>query len=333
MSRSIFLRAATRAKLPKRTTISFNDACRFIEAFVTGSQRCYATRKVTHSASNVPPGSDLPPSHRPYYSRGHLLHRTYISLLRATPLLVMFQHNNLRAGELVSIRRDLRTAMANVDAMVAASRPPPQPTEDGTITPQPRPVGEQVKMTILNTTVFKAALRSAEYLPKDADVRSSSSPEAYDMTLQYDNAHSLSPLMVGPTGVIQFPTVSPPHLLGVLNLLFPEKFTFRKGTDPAFISGVQKLLLLGAKVDKVGGTTIDTESLKHITTLGDLTTLQGQLLGIMQSAGGSLVSTLQSPARGLWSVMDGRRKMLDPDHGKSSEEEAPAEGPAEAPAA
>ncbi|KAK6335496.1 hypothetical protein TWF696_002270 [Orbilia brochopaga] len=329
MSRSIFVRAATRAKLPKRTTISFNDACRFIEAFVTGSQRCYATRKVTHSASNVPPGSDLPPAHRPYYSRGHLLHRSYISLLRATPLLVMFQHNNLRAGELVSIRRDLRTAMANVDAMVAASRPPPGPTEDGTVPSQPRPVGEQVKMTILNTTVFSAALRSAEYLPKDAEVRSSSSPEAYTMTMQYTDAHPLSSVLVGPTGVIQFPEVSPPHLLGVLNLLFPEKYTFRKGTDPAFISGVQKLVLLGAKVDKVGGTTIDTDSLKHITTLGDLTTLQGQLLGVMQSAGGSLISTLQSPARGLWFVMDGRRKMLDPETAKSSEESASADAPTE----
>ncbi|KAF3918446.1 hypothetical protein ABW21_db0202212 [Orbilia brochopaga] len=328
MSRSIFVRAATRAKLPKRTSISFNDACRFIEAFVTGSQRCYASQKVTHSATNVPPGSDLPPSHRPYNSRGNLLHRSYISLLRATPLLVIFQHNNSRATELVSIRRELRTAMANVDAMVAASRPPPVPREDGTVRPQPRPVGEQVKMTVMNTAVLKAALRSAEFLSKDAEVRSSSSPEAYDLTLQYTDVHPLSTVLIGPTGVIQFPEVSPPHLLGVLNLLFPEKFTFRKGTDPGFISGVQKLVLLGAKVDKIGGATIDTDALKHITTLGDLTTLQGQLLGVMQSAGGSLISMIQSPARGLWFVMDGRRKMLDPNHGKESEEAAEGEAPA-----
>ncbi|KAF3160568.1 hypothetical protein TWF106_003798 [Orbilia oligospora] len=322
MPPSIFLKAAARTKLPTRTSISFRDACYFIEAFVNGGQRCYASHSVTHSKTCVPPGSNQPPSHRPYNSRQTLLHRTYISLLRATPLMVVFQHNNLRGSELVAIRRDLRVAMQNVDAQVAASQPAPIPDEDGNIPPEPRPVGEQVKMVVVNTELFSAALRVAEYLPKDAKVGSSSGPEAYDMTLQYRGSHPMEALLVGPVGVIQFPTVSPPHILAVLNLLFPEKATFKKGTDPLFISGVSKMLLLGAKVDKVGGQTIDTAALKHITNLGDLPTLRGQLLGLMQSAGAGLVATLQSPSKALWVTMEGRRKMLDPDSQKSAEEES-----------
>ncbi|EPS40463.1 hypothetical protein H072_5690 [Dactylellina haptotyla CBS 200.50] len=212
--------------------------------------------------------------------------------------------------------------MANVDAQVAASQSPPTPVEDGTIPPQPRPVGEQTKMTIVNTELFAAALRVAEYLPKDANVGTSSGPEAYRLTVGYKKVHPMEPFLIGPVGVIQFPTISPPHLLAVLNLLFPEKATFKKGTDPAFITGVGKLLLLGAKVDKVGGQTIDNGMLKHITTLGDITTLRGQLLGVMQSAGAGLVSTLHSPSKALWVMMEGRRKMLDPETEKSAEEGA-----------
>ncbi|KAF3930448.1 hypothetical protein ABW20_dc0105941 [Dactylellina cionopaga] len=218
--------------------------------------------------------------------------------------------------------------MANVDAQVAAATPQPEPAEDGTMPAPQRPVGEQIKMTVLNTEVFSAALRVAEYLPADAKVGSSSGPEAYDLTVAYKNLHPIEPLLVGPVGVVQFPTVSPPHLLAVLSLLFPEKATFKKGTDPLFMSGVQKMILLGAKVDKVRGQTIDSEMLKHITTLGDLTTLQGQLLGVMQSAGAGLVSTLQSPSRGLWVMMEGRRKMLDPETGKEAEDGASDAPPA-----
>ncbi|KAF3932249.1 hypothetical protein ABW19_dt0201713 [Dactylella cylindrospora] len=318
MSPSIFLTAAIRAKLPKRTSasISLRDACFFIEAFMNGSQRCYAT----HSANASPENSNQPASHRPFNSRQTLLHRTYISLLRSTPLLVLFQHNNVKGNELVAIRRDLKNVMANVDAQVAASRPPPEPSADGIVAPPPSPVGEQVRLTVLNTEVFSAALRVAEYLPAGVEVPTSSGPKAYNLTARLKKKHPLAPLMVGPIGAVEFPVVSPPHLLAVLNLLFPERMAFRKGTDPAFISGVGKLLLLGAKVDKIGGQTIDTDTVKHICTLGDIDTLRGQLLGLIQSPSAGLVATLQSPSKGLWVMMEGRRKMLDPESQKGSEE-------------
>ncbi|KAK6539692.1 hypothetical protein TWF694_009896 [Orbilia ellipsospora] len=327
MPPSIFLRAARRTKPPNRTPLSLRDACCFIETFVNGGQRCYASL-ITHSARSAPPDSDQPPSHRPFDSRQNLLHRTYLSLLRATPLLVFFQHNNLKGNELVAIRRDLRNVMANVDAQIAASQPPPEPAEDGTLPPKTRPIGNHVKMTIVNTELLSAALRVAEYLPKDFNKGSSSGPEAYRLTMGYKKVHPLEPFLVGPVGLVQFPTISPPHLLAVLNLLFPEKATFKKGTDPAFISGVSKLLLLGAKIDKIGGRTIDTAALRYITSLGDITTLRGQLLGIMQSAGAGLVATLQSPSKGLWVMMEGRRKMLDPETQKEAEA-----GASDAPAA
>ncbi|KAF3907660.1 hypothetical protein AA313_de0206324 [Arthrobotrys entomopaga] len=328
MPPSLFLRAARRTKLPNQTKLSFRDALCFIETFVNGGQRCYASL-ITHSARSAAPDSGQPPAHRPFDSRQTLLHRTYLSLLRATPLLVFFQHNNLKGNELVAIRRDLRNVMANVDAQVAASQPPPEPAEDGTPPPKAQSVGEHVKMKIVNTELLSAALRVAEYLPKDFNKGSSSGPDAYRLTVRYKKTHPMAPFLVGPVGLVQFPTISPPHLLAVLNLLFPEKATFRKGTDPAFISGVSKLLLLGAKIDKIGGQTIDTAALRHITSLGDITTLRGQLLGIMQSAGAGLVATLQSPSKGLWVMMEGRRKMLDPETQKeadaaSSSSDAPA---------
>src|SRR5271156_26349 len=56
-----------------------------------------------------------PPSHRPPEFRKSQLLRSYVSLLQSTPLILLFQHNNLKSMEWVSIRRELSRALQKVD--------------------------------------------------------------------------------------------------------------------------------------------------------------------------------------------------------------------------
>jgi len=90
-----------------------------------------------------------PPSHRnPSYRKSQLL-RSYVSLLQTTPLILVFQHNNLKATEWVGIRRELNTALRKVDdQLVAAGK---------------EAIAPNVKLTIIQTNIFEPALRIAEY--------------------------------------------------------------------------------------------------------------------------------------------------------------------------
>jgi len=212
--------------------------------------------------------------------------------------------------------------MAKVDDRLEKLKAPPpsestsseELTAAATVAEPPKTtIGSQVRLSIVNTEVFGVALRTAEYLPPGAIQGSSSGPEAYDLTSAHKKTHPLSPLLIGPIGVLQFPEVSPPHLVAALNLVFPERQVFRKGTDPLFISGVSKMMLLGAKIDKIGGRTIDSDVLKYIGSLEGIETLRGQLLSVIQSASTSLVGMLQAPSRGVWMMVDGHRRMMEED--------------------
>ena len=90
-----------------------------------------------------------PPSHRnPSYRKSQLL-RSYVSLLQTTPLILVFQHNNLKATEWVGIRRELNAALRKVDEqLIAAGK---------------EAVAPNVKLTIIQTNIFEPALRIAEY--------------------------------------------------------------------------------------------------------------------------------------------------------------------------
>src|SRR5271156_1779388 len=71
------------------------------------------------SVSRYPPTQ--PPSHRdPVYRKSQLL-RSYVSLLQSTPLILLFQHNNLKSNEWVGIRRELVKSLKKVDDQLAAS--------------------------------------------------------------------------------------------------------------------------------------------------------------------------------------------------------------------
>ncbi|KAL8931525.1 MAG: hypothetical protein Q9216_007171, partial [Gyalolechia sp. 2 TL-2023] len=92
-----------------------------------------------------------PPSHRPPEFRKSQLHRQYTSLLRSTPLLLLFQHNNLKATEWMAVRRELAKALQSHD---------PQTIEDINHEKENQPaLSDSMKIQIIQSQIFSAALR------------------------------------------------------------------------------------------------------------------------------------------------------------------------------
>src|SRR4051812_42451011 len=113
------------------------------------SPRHYATATasipgLSLPADYVPPLK--PPTARPADVRKAQLLRSYTSLLRSTPLILMFQHNNLTAVEWAAIRRELRKALAGV----------PQGTAPVDISPQ-------ISLQVIRTRIFDIALKIVEF--------------------------------------------------------------------------------------------------------------------------------------------------------------------------
>ncbi|KAI2732847.1 hypothetical protein DTO013F2_10561 [Penicillium roqueforti] len=121
--------------------------------------------------SRFPPTQ--PPSHRnPEYRRSQLL-RSYTSLLRTSPLIVLFQHNNLKSMEWAAIRRELTLALQKVDEKIAA---------EGRTAPALAPY---IKIQTIQTSIFEAALRIVEYFrPSEASLGAGNPPSAVDPVTQ-----------------------------------------------------------------------------------------------------------------------------------------------------
>ncbi|KAL7274335.1 hypothetical protein RUND412_002780 [Rhizina undulata] len=242
-----------------------------------------------------------PPSHRAATSRKTLLQRTYLSLLRSTPLMIFFQHNNLRAVEWMAIRRELVMALEKVDEAN------PELSLAGT-----------TKITLVQSGVFASAMRVAEFYDATEGSAHGTSREAYEATIDKKKTHQLSAIITGPVGVLTFPTVSPPHLKVALGILFPEKGP-KRGLDPLATTGLQKLMLLAARVDgnvsggQIGNARVlDGANVKWISTLPGVQDLRGQLIAVLRSVGGAdLVRNLESVGLGLARTVEARRKMLD----------------------
>jgi large subunit ribosomal protein L10 len=275
-----------------------------------------------------------PPSHRnPSYRKSQLL-RSYVSLLQTTPLILVFQHNNLKATEWVGVRRELNTALRKADEqLIAAGK---------------EAIAPNVKLTIIQTNIFEPALRIAEYYrPGSAAGQLLSSPEErlsseggiesemMDPTLTHalsENAyratratpaHPLSTLLSGPVALLTFPDVSPLHVRAALGILSPDKKDFkapRKAVVPGLYEtsvqeGLKKLMLLGARVD---GRVFDLEGVKWVGGIeGGIDGLRAQLVGMLQGFGAGLTQTLGAAASSLWATVEARRRDL---------EEGPTEG-------
>ncbi|KAM0796227.1 hypothetical protein BDR22DRAFT_893389 [Usnea florida] len=210
-----------------------------------------------------------PPSHKPPELRNSQLHRQYTSLLRSTPLLLFFQHSNLKSSEWMAIRRELNWALEKVDKDLSTNLAP------------------AIKIQTLRVRMFESAFLVTEYFhpdqhptastphPTDPATQSSASlanhtPNAADKTFthslsrtahaatsRYKKKYPLRHLLTGPLAAMSFPSVTPQHVRSALSILVPKAPTFAAPTrranpsyyDPSVQQGLQKLILLGARVE------------------------------------------------------------------------------------
>ena len=247
--------------------------------------------------------------------------------------MLLFQHNNLKSNEWVGIRRELSKALYKIDEARLASGHPTENLADG------------IKIQIIQTGIFAAALRVVEFFkpesasapptlnPADPATPSSSSTPLYSLdghdlnhTLSIAaheavantrTAHALAPLLSGPLVLVSFPSVSPQHMKAVLSILSPSAPQYPAPTrranpgwhDPAVQAGLQKLLLLGARVE---GKVFDVDGTKWVGGIdGGLDGLRAQLVHMLQSIGAGVTNTLEGAGKSLYFTVEGRRTMLE----------------------
>lgn len=230
----------------------------------------------------------------------------------------------------MAIRRELNQALAKVDA-----------TLDTNLAPQ-------IKAQAIQGGIFASALMIAEYYDPQAQFQASAphssdppnqystagianqtpsptdptlthalSRTAYWATKPHQHSHSLTPLLVGPLAVVTFPTVSPQHLKAVLSILAPQAPGFPAPTrranpgyhDAVIQAGLQKLLLLGARIE---GKVFDQEGSRWVGGIeGGLDGLRGQLVAMLSGVGARVTGVLEAAGRSLWVTVEGRRGMLE----------------------
>jgi ribosomal protein L10 len=242
--------------------------------------------------------------------------------------MLLFQHNNLKSNEWVGIRRELTKALEKVDEARIAAGHESEPLADG------------IKIQVIQTGIFGAALRVVEFYkpeevptlgptdtpsPLSATIPRLSadklthtlSKAAHEAVTAIKKKHALAPLLSGPLMVVTVPHVSPQHLKAVMSILSPSAPQFPAPTrranpgwhDPAVQTGLQKLLLLGARVE---GKVFDLEGTKWVGSIeGGLEGLRGQLVTMLQGIGAGVTNTLESAAKNLYFTVESRRTMLE----------------------
>ncbi|KAF2151956.1 hypothetical protein K461DRAFT_216314, partial [Myriangium duriaei CBS 260.36] len=283
-----------------------------------------------------------PPSHKSPTLRKSQLHRQYQSLLHSNPLILILQHNNLKAAEWAAIHRELNNALEKVDK------------EAGGVSS----IAGGTKISIIHTGVFESALKVVEFWkapskssttvskktkkaaigatdpavasprPVHTVISHGLSEQAWKVSnkIAKKRRHGLEPLLSGPLALVSFPSTSPEHLAAALKILSPsEKFPApKRKANPEFYSpqvqsGLQKLMLLGARVE---GRAMDDETLRWVGGIeGGLSGLRAQLVGMLSSAGVGLASALDGASRSLYLTMESRRMDMEESDKSKTESE------------
>ncbi|KAI1326486.1 hypothetical protein F5Y16DRAFT_410869 [Xylariaceae sp. FL0255] len=265
--------------------------------------------RLPHPTRGLPddyiPPTQPPTARRPELRKAQLI-RTYTALLRSTPLILFFQHNNLTAVEWAAVRRELRAALAQV--------PLPATLADGSV---PVDITPTIEIQVLRTRMFTVASKIVEYFKPEAeafkeksntythDLSTSAYEASKNATVQEDDMFSqLAPLLTGPVAAVTFPSVSPAHLAAVLKVLSPSSPAFPAPTrkknpgywDPTAQAGLQKLLMIGGRIE---GKAFDTDGVKWVGGIeGGLDGLRAQLVHMLQSAGMGLTTALEGHSKG-----------------------------------
>ncbi|KAI4594661.1 hypothetical protein KJ359_007753 [Pestalotiopsis sp. 9143b] len=277
----------------------------------------------------IPPTK--PPSARRPESRKSQVLRSYTALLRSTPLILFFQHNNLTAVEWAAVRRELRKVLSEV--------PPPVAGPDGTLPADP---ADSIELSVLRTRMFDVAFKIVEFFDAEAAAQKSNaythdlSSTAYESikkaNLEDPNTvyAQMSPLFTGPVAALTIPTVSPAHLAAALRVLAPSAPNFPAPTrkkspgyhDPIAQSGLQKLILIGGRVE---GKAFDQDGIKWVGGIeGGIDGLRSQLVSMLHSAGLGLTTALEGHSKGLWLTLESRRTQLDEEQNPKKAEEGEA---------
>ncbi|PWY80606.1 hypothetical protein BO70DRAFT_362558 [Aspergillus heteromorphus CBS 117.55] len=293
--------------------------------------------QMTHSPvpiAHYPPSQ--PPSHRnPEYRRSQLL-RQYTSIIRTSPLIVFFQHDNLQSVEWSAIRRELSKAMQKVDEKIAA---------EGRTAPA---VAPHVKVQIVQTRIFEVALRIVEYFrPSQATLESGLpvsavnpgtqtsaeipltgsrddpslshdlSRTAYEAVSNMKGKHELSSLLVGPLAVLTIPHVSPEHLKAALTVLAPKAVGLPappRKANPGWHeipvqNGLSKLSLTAARID---GQLFDAEQSKWVSSIeGGIDGLRSQVVMALQTMGSSITNALEGAGKSLYVTLESRKQDME----------------------
>ncbi|CAK7562463.1 MAG: hypothetical protein SEPTF4163_000308 [Sporothrix epigloea] len=297
---------------------------------------------LTLPADYVPPTQPLS-AKQPDIRKAQLL-RTYTQLLRTTPLILMFQHNNLTGTEWAALRRELSLALAKVDA-----------EQEKLGIAWPEAFADSIRMQVVRTRMFDVAMRITEFfdpatvtpeatalatrgrgkagaiydhdLSHAANVAIKKAVEEGRATPENSVYGQLHPLLVGPVALLTFPDISPAHLAAALSVLAPSSPAFpapsRKKNpsyhEPIVQSALQKLLLVGGRVE---GKAFDMDGVRWVGGLqGGRAGLQAQLVALLQNAGMGLVSALEGASKNLWLTMESRKTQLE-DGSKDSGKEA-----------
>lgn len=235
----------------------------------------------------------------------------------------------------MALRREVAQAARKVDGSIAAEGQADANPADG------------IKVQIIQAGIFAAALRIVEFFrpeslpeassphasdpatqssaelantlptPHDPSLRHGLSRAAHDAVANKRLSLALDPLLCGPLAVVSFPTVSPQHLKAVLSILAPSAPGYPAPTrranpgyyDSSVQDGLQKLLLLGARVE---GRVFDTDGTRWVGGIeGGRDGLRGQLVAMLQGIGAGITTTLESTGKSLYFTVESRRGMLE----------------------
>jgi len=255
-------------------------------------------------------------------------------MLRSSPLLLIFQHNNITATEWTAIRRELTVALSSVPAPGTTGLPGSEGATD---------ISSMIKLQVIRPRIFDVALKIVEFFDGESAAAAPGENKAYSHDLskaafsavqeatsdgsnipETSTYKQLNPLMVGPIAVLTFPALSPDHLAAALSILSPSPPAFPAPTrrkrpsyhEPIFQNGIQKLLLVAGRIE---GKVFDTDGVRWVGGIaGGLDTLRAQLVAMLQSAGIGLTSTLEAAGKSLYFTMESRKTMLE-DEGKGEE--------------
>lgn len=233
----------------------------------------------------------------------------------------------------MSIRRELAIALRKLDT---------ERLKNGQET-----LAEEIRMQVIQTNIFASALRVVEFFdpeqqsldsaqnPSDPQINSSVdisqtgykpdderfthglSTHAYQVANNRKLKLELEPLLSGPLAVVAFPNVAPQYLKTVLSILAPSKPNFPAPTrranpdyyEPSVQTGLQKLMLLGARVE---GKVFDVDGTKWVGSIsGGIDGLRAQLVQMLQGVGGSLTSALEGASKSLYFTVEGRRMDME----------------------